>query len=621
MNKLQASISRKKFMKFQIDQVDHRILVCGLESTGKSSIVNLIVNKEALQSSTPTLGVDMVPFETSSSKTVIFYEIGGNVTSRSLLNYYYDCDAIIYVVDSTKPESLQKKVEPTQQPQPQPPQSPPPPPPPQQHEHKQQALPQQLTPICTEQNVTNASRHTTSTPASTTFICHNDDDDDDSHDNELEQDSRGSDDSENDLFKADMFIDTAAPPQQLNAHDDDDDEEEEDIDVDSTPTMLRNFMSKFEKGTKSQPIPSYADITNLNEEESVEFGIAIPTTSTKAQNSSKLSKLLGVDDAANCSERTLNRSQSNPAMLLPQSVSSMVSTSDADSTSLSQRPRNIFVDTFRRRHKTRGADKSVQNRAKRTNSHQHYQNHSGASTSSFSSLSFSSLTSRTRLSTGSMMLTEKERRTYLKQQSVPILGHHSAGSFPPPPPPPSLPPPLLEETAGSLCLQPLTMKEAECHSVQELISKVNYELKSSDVPFLIYYNQQDASDALSKDEITRRLQYHRIINKTRQFQVVTCDANDEARVCQGFAWLLHTLKQIKLKQKEHRAMNELVSRLNAIDQDKYGPNAKTPQCVICDGHANIMESIAPFAVNGTANAINWRPCCIDDRATQSVKNA
>ena len=40
----------------------------------------------------------------------------------------------------------------------------------------------------------------------------------------------------------------------------------------------------------------------------------------------------------------------------------------------------------------------------------------------------------------------------------------------------------------------MTMNEAKCQSAQELISKINYELKSNDIPFLIYLNKQDDID-------------------------------------------------------------------------------------------------------------------------------
>ena len=41
---IQASLKRKKSMKFQTNLVDYKIIVVGLESSGKSSILNMIVN-------------------------------------------------------------------------------------------------------------------------------------------------------------------------------------------------------------------------------------------------------------------------------------------------------------------------------------------------------------------------------------------------------------------------------------------------------------------------------------------------------------------------------------------------------------------------------------------------
>ena len=42
-------MKRKQSQRFNTDAVDYRILVAGLESSGKSSIVSMIVNKEAME--------------------------------------------------------------------------------------------------------------------------------------------------------------------------------------------------------------------------------------------------------------------------------------------------------------------------------------------------------------------------------------------------------------------------------------------------------------------------------------------------------------------------------------------------------------------------------------------
>lgn len=44
------------------------------------------------------------------------------------------------------------------------------------------------------------------------------------------------------------------------------------------------------------------------------------------------------------------------------------------------------------------------------------------------------------------------------------------------------------------------MNEAKCNSVQELISKLNYDLRDLDIPFLILYNKANDDDPMSLNE-------------------------------------------------------------------------------------------------------------------------
>ena len=113
MRKIQASLKRKQCQRFNTDSVDYRILVAGLESSGKSSIVSMIVNKEADHDTEPTRGVSVSAFTSkplsTNPRTVIFHEVGGHSCCRGLMRYYYKCDAVIFVVDSSDPEQFTKE--------------------------------------------------------------------------------------------------------------------------------------------------------------------------------------------------------------------------------------------------------------------------------------------------------------------------------------------------------------------------------------------------------------------------------------------------------------------------------------------------------------------------------
>merc|ERR1712087_423325 len=79
-------------------------------------------------------------------------------------------------------------------------------------------------------------------------------------------------------------------------------------------------------------------------------------------------------------------------------------------------------------------------------------------------------------------------------------------------------------------LQPLTMNEAKCDSVQELISKLNYDLSDTDIPFLILYNKADVIEhnlmAINEHRITSMLRLDQIIDQRRMFNCFACTAID-----------------------------------------------------------------------------------------------
>ncbi len=90
------------------------------------------------------------------------------------------------------------------------------------------------------------------------------------------------------------------------------------------------------------------------------------------------------------------------------------------------------------------------------------------------------------------------------------------------------------------------MNECKCNSNEELISKINYDLKCNDIPFLIFFNKWDMNTKLNSNEIIKRLKFKNIINKKRIYKTFECNAFNKTQIFNGFNWLLNVLKDIKI---------------------------------------------------------------------------
>jgi len=589
-------------MKFQTDNVDYRILVVGLQSAGKSSVLHMIVNREDILlhgDPVSTHGVEVVPFETASvnGKSVIFYEIGGNMSSRGLMNYYYDCEAVIYVIDSTKPAELTKEpyVEHKEKEKEQ-----------QEDTMKAKEEEEETMPMHTLKIPTSVSVDALFTSSFTKADTFTDEDENNPHLLPLDDDHESSRSSSSDTSLEEVAspFTPSCDEQTEQVQADDGANESEDEQIIHVQDEETNIHGADKQSTNTANVNS----TNMNSK-------LLPAnhredgSKQNATNSSKSSKKLNLSSLMSKFEKLrshrnrmipLIKSQTTDAVDLVamddavnHSTECMVITEDQEEGGGEEQDTHdqhrCGVSTQQRKSvshckvsKLLGMEEQhSQSSDNMLPSHQPMFGRSKSASAAVSRPSFSiSLTDRTRLSMVGKFKRHKKVKTNKARGSVATTLSSSNRE-------------MLRaaavETAktrklkpGSLFLQPLTMNEAKCHSAQELISKLNYEIKSVDVPFLIYYNKQDlVHRRLSGEEIEKRLEYETIINKTRRYSAFECGAADRERVYDGWNWLLQTLKEIKLKQKENAKFDELVNRLNSIDQDKYGPNAKRPHCVIC----------------------------------------
>ncbi len=77
-----------------------RLLVLGLDNSGKTTILKSF-NKEELQEVTPTQGFNIKQLSHMNLDFKV-WDIGGQKAIRKhWSNYYDDCEALMYVIDST----------------------------------------------------------------------------------------------------------------------------------------------------------------------------------------------------------------------------------------------------------------------------------------------------------------------------------------------------------------------------------------------------------------------------------------------------------------------------------------------------------------------------------------
>jgi ADP-ribosylation factor protein 1 len=87
--------------------IDAKILICGLDSTGKTTILNRISGKDYAYT-VPTIGFNV---EQVKVKGINFtsWDVGGRDKIRSLWRHYYrDCNALIFVIDSNDKDRMEE---------------------------------------------------------------------------------------------------------------------------------------------------------------------------------------------------------------------------------------------------------------------------------------------------------------------------------------------------------------------------------------------------------------------------------------------------------------------------------------------------------------------------------
>eukprot|EP00486_Rosalina_sp_Unknown_P012069 CAMPEP_0201588632 /NCGR_PEP_ID=MMETSP0190_2-20130828/157317_1 /ASSEMBLY_ACC=CAM_ASM_000263 /TAXON_ID=37353 /ORGANISM="Rosalina sp." /LENGTH=476 /DNA_ID=CAMNT_0048041163 /DNA_START=28 /DNA_END=1455 /DNA_ORIENTATION=+ len=474
---IQASLKRKKSMKFQTDLVDYKILVIGLEGSGKSSIVNMIVKREKLHDPTATMGVITTPFETGSvnTKTIVFYEVGGNKHNRGLMQFYYPgCHGVIYVIDSSKHDQLIKPYKENKQ---------------EKYEYTNHQN-GNLSPIAINDNPsqnnidlnssTDSSPELSPSPQPTPFS---------PGDTAFDDDSKTDDEYQvhDQMHPMRMERDTNTNTKSKSRS--------------SSSTKLKkpkklkisSLITRFEKLDETVANDKKEEDVHLNKENPMNI-VMEKAQSHNRTNSAKLNKLLGISE--DCERTppssimpTFGRSKSavTPSTFRSASSAPPPSTPPTDNTtnksfSTPSSARNSFVHKFKRK------------RAKSSK----FKGHKPQS------------------SIGSITLTDEHMKF------LPKLSPRMSTT--------------ISLKTGNHKLQPLTMNEAKCESAQELISKLNYELKNSDIPFVIYYNKSDEKESLSTDEITKQIEYQRIIDPDREYSIFECDSRNKEQVLRGFNW-------------------------------------------------------------------------------------
>ena len=88
------------------EQVEKRILLLGLDNAGKTSILLQYKENMFMENSVPTIGlnIEQVSFRDYS---LTFWDVGGQAT-RLWKHYFDSVDGVMFVVDSTDREKLNK---------------------------------------------------------------------------------------------------------------------------------------------------------------------------------------------------------------------------------------------------------------------------------------------------------------------------------------------------------------------------------------------------------------------------------------------------------------------------------------------------------------------------------
>lgn len=86
---------------FGIFKKEVKILIIGLDNSGKTTIVNQLKTKDDRTNVVPTVGFNVEKVK-RNSLSITCFDMSGHCRYRSLWEKYYsECDAIIFVIDSS----------------------------------------------------------------------------------------------------------------------------------------------------------------------------------------------------------------------------------------------------------------------------------------------------------------------------------------------------------------------------------------------------------------------------------------------------------------------------------------------------------------------------------------
>lgn len=87
---------------FGIGRKKANIVLVGLDNSGKTTVLNRMMPSKGVKTeTTPTIGYSLEEFRRGNIRFTA-YDMGGGSQFRDIwANYYNDCDALIFVVDST----------------------------------------------------------------------------------------------------------------------------------------------------------------------------------------------------------------------------------------------------------------------------------------------------------------------------------------------------------------------------------------------------------------------------------------------------------------------------------------------------------------------------------------
>ncbi|OMJ66444.1 hypothetical protein SteCoe_36701 [Stentor coeruleus] len=95
-----------KFRSFIFGQTEFRIVMIGLDYSGKTTLLYKLKLGETLKT-IPTIGFNVESINTKKGGSLTVWDIGGNEKIRPLWKHYFvNTQAIIYVVDSTDRERV-----------------------------------------------------------------------------------------------------------------------------------------------------------------------------------------------------------------------------------------------------------------------------------------------------------------------------------------------------------------------------------------------------------------------------------------------------------------------------------------------------------------------------------